>query len=378
MTLNPHRLTVARKRRGWSKRRLAETVGVSRRSLERYERGLQSPTFPVLTRLADELAFRVDFLTADDPSEPAVESFSFRSLSRMPASIRDQAVGAATIAIDITRWLEQLFDLPEPNIPDWELVEPELVAEGLRAEWGLGVQPLPNLTHLLESQGVWVFSLVEECGHLDAVSFWHDFKPYVLVNTRRSPSRIRMSLAHELGHLVLHRHGANRPAHRIAEHEAQRFAGAFLMPTSSVLAAVPRGALITDLLPYKQTWGVSLQALIYRMHQVGLLTDWQYRMAFIEINQRGWRQEEPNEFAGESSQILYKALQALRSEGISRSDIAEQLGLYQDDLDTLIFGLAPTALPDLIDDTHGSEPPITQSDPVDDSPKSFAAPMFTG
>ena len=296
----------------------------------------------------------------------------------MPASIRNQAVGAATIAIDIARWLEQLFDLPEPNIPDWELVEPELVAEGLRAEWGLGVQPLPNLTHLLESQGVWVFSLVEECGHLDAVSFWHDFKPYVLVNTRRSPSRIRMSLAHELGHLVLHRHGANRPAHRTAEHEAQRFAGTFLMPTSSVLAAVPRGALITDLLPYKQTWGVSLQALIYRMHQVGLLTDWQYRMAFIEINQRGWRQEEPNEFAGESSQVLYKALQVLRSEGISRSDIAEQLGLYQVDLDTLIFGLAPTPLPHPINDTHDSQSPITQRDPEDDSPKSFAVPTFTG
>lgn len=99
---------------------------------------------------------------------------------------------------------------------------------------GLGEAPIANMVHLLETKGVRVFSLVEDCHELDAFSTWLDGTPFVFLNTRKSAERSRMDAAHELGHLVLHRVG--RPQGKEAEEEATRFGAAFLMPRASPTA----------------------------------------------------------------------------------------------------------------------------------------------
>lgn len=341
------RLVIARRRRGRSKGWLAQHAGISTRSLTRYESGVQDPSPAVLARFAYALSFPVSFFTAAALSEPSAESISFRALSRMRARVRDQAIAAAAMAVDLADWLGRMFELPEPDIPDWLVVDPETAADGLRAEWGLGVKPLQNVVQLLEEHGVRVFSLIEECRSLDALSFWHDATPYVLLNTAgdRPDARVRLTLCHELGHLLLHQHGATTPAHRTAETEANRFASAFLMPRDHLIGSIPRGAHVDQLVDRKRVWEVSVAALAYRMHEVGLLTDWEYRQTFIEISKRGWRLSEPNDSDPEFSQVLHKALYALRFEGISRGEIARRLHIHQVDLDHLVVGLVPTAIP---------------------------------
>lgn len=335
---NPTRLSVARKRRGLTKTRLASAVGVERRAVSAYEAGEYPPAPDTLVRLCEVLNFPADFFSADDLEEPCAEAASFRSMSKMTAGQRDMALGQGAIALHFNRWIEARFELPPAVLPDLRHEgDPEAAAAALRQLWGLGQAPVKNMIHLLESKGVRVFSLSVDASEVDAFSMWKDGTPFIFLNTGKSTEHSRFDSAHELAHLVLHRHGA--PNGREAEREADIFASAFLMPRGAVLAQAPRFVTLTQLIKLKSVWTVSVSALAYRLHALDLLSDWLYRTLCIEISQRGFRKKEPAEARRESSQVLAKVFAALREEGLSKHEIARQLGVHPSELDQLAFGL---------------------------------------
>lgn len=341
---NPSRLVVARKRRGFTKKRLADSAGISTRILTDYERAMFEPTEATLERIADVLDFPVAFFGASEIDEPQIEATSFRALSRLTARQRDQALGSATLALDLSRWIDEWFALPTPDIPTLQGVDPETAADALRREWGLGERPVRNVVNLLEAHGVRVFSLAEECAEVDAFSFRQRGVPHVFLNTMKSAERSRMDAAHELGHLVLH-WGHEIPRGREAEQEAQQFGSAFLMPRGSVLADAPRGARLEQLVKAKRRWGVSVIALAYRMHVLGLLSDWQYRAVLIEIGEKGYRRDEPSPIPQrETSQVLAKVFDELRRSGRTRADVAAELHIPPEELNKIVFGLVLTPL----------------------------------
>jgi Zn-dependent peptidase ImmA (M78 family) len=89
---------------------------------------------------------------------------------------------------------------------------------------------------------------------------------------------------------------------------------------------------------------VSLAALTYRLHKLGLLTDWHYRKLYIEISSRGYRKSEPDGTPREVSQVLHKVFNALREEKVTKHNVATALHVHAEDIDELVFGLALTAL----------------------------------
>lgn len=125
---------------------------------------------------------------------------------------------------------------------------------------------------------------------------------------------------------------------------ADAFASALLMPAASVRAYAPRFATLDQLIELKKTWGVSVGALTYRLHRLGLLSDWHYRKLYIEISKRGYRKAEPKEGVRETSQVLQKVFAVLRTEGVTKNAIAEALSVHPADVDELVFGLAFTSL----------------------------------
>lgn len=334
---NPSRLTLARVRRGLTKKDLAERVGVTLRSFSRYEAGAMQPPAETLEAIAKTLAFPMEFFSAPTIEAPNPESVSFRAMQSMTASQRNAALGAAALALELSAWISERFATPEPDVPDLRGHTPEAAADALRAAWQLGERPIKNLVHLLEQRGVRVFSLAEQNKQIDAFSFWRNGTPCVFLNTVKSAEHGRFDAAHELGHLVLHRHGG--PTGRGAEHEADQFASCFLMPRASVLAAAPRSRNIDALVRLKPMWIVSVAALNYRLRSLDLLTEWEYRLACIEIQKRGFRLKEPAPAPRETSQVLQKVFQALRLEGIGRADVAHSLHIDVDELDSLVFGL---------------------------------------
>ena len=105
-----------------------------------------------------------------------------------------------------------------------------------------------------------------------------------------------------------------------------------------------RSASLDHLIKLKKLWSVSVAALTYRLHTVGVLSDWHYQSLYIELSSRGYRKTEPDEGPRESSQILQKVFAALRDESVSKGDIASELCVDPEELDQLVFGLALTGL----------------------------------
>jgi Zn-dependent peptidase ImmA (M78 family)/DNA-binding XRE family transcriptional regulator len=315
---------------------LAELIGVQPRSISGFEKGEFCPSDETLISLAKSLRFPVEFFFGPDVDIPQTRSVSFRALSRMTAGQRDAALGAGAIALMLNDWIENHFELPTCELPDMGGEEPEAAAEAVRSEWLLGYRPIKNIIHLLESKGVRVFSLAEDTRQLDAYSFWRSETPFVFLNTKKSSERTRFDAAHELGHLILHKHGG--PVGQEAELQANAFASAFLMPASSVLAIVRRTPTAKQLIKLKKHWTISVAALAYRLWKLRILSDWQYRSMCAEI--APYRKEEPESAPRETSQIMPKIFAALDAEGMSKNDVARQLSIHRSQLEEIIFGLA--------------------------------------
>lgn len=343
LEFNPKRLTLARRRRGLTKTKLAEMVGVEVRSITGYESEEYKPDPERLAQLAHILNFPEEFFFGDNLDEIAPDIVSFRSMSKMTAGQRDTALGAGAIALLLHQWLDARFELPQAALPDLsQETSPETAADTLRRLWGMGELPIKNMIHLLESKGVRVFSLSMDTAQVDAFSMWHVDTPFVFLNTKKSAEHSRFDAAHELGHLVLHRHAGARGQE--VEREANAFASSLLMPRASVLANAPHMATVDQLVRVKTYWTVSVAALAYRLHDVDLVSDWHYRNLCIEIAKRGYRKREPAEAPRETSQMLAKIFNALREEGTTKHDIAKALHVHVDELDQLVFGLALTGL----------------------------------
>lgn len=338
---NSERLRIARERRGLTQRALAEAAGLTSKTISNYEKaGIFEPiASDSMERISSVLEYPIEFFFDRDVPSLTPEAVSFRAMTKLSAQKRDSALGAGKLAQELSAWIDGQFKLPKPNIPDCSFdgySEPERAARAVREAWGIGELSISNIIHLLEVNGVRVFSLAENCVEVDAFSFWMNEKPFVLLNTMKTPERSRFDAAHELGHLVLHKHSSNNG--RQAEQDADRFASAFLMPERSILASVLRMPSLDQLILLKKNWKVSLAALVRRTFDVGLSSEWHYRQLAIELNRRGYRTAEPQGMPErEKSLILEKVFSALHSQGVKRAEILRQLCFPADEISALTF-----------------------------------------
>lgn len=318
-----------------NKKQFAEKAGVSAHTITRCESGETVPTGETVETFARVLGFPVGFFFCGDAEEP--EAANFRSHTSMSAAIRDASLAAGSIGFMLSDWVEERFDLPSIDVPDLHLFDAETAARTLRAEWGLGEKPLSNMTQLLESKGVRVFSLAENTVRVNAYSLWRKDKPYIFLNTVKSAENSRFDAAHELGHLVLHQDGG--ALGREAEDQANAFASAFLMPRADVLAVLPKVHYLDQLIKAKSRWRVSVAALNYRVHKLGIISDWRYRDFCIELAQKGFNKREPLGIERERSVVWEKVLRTLWTERTTQKDIARELNIPETELNGLIFGI---------------------------------------
>jgi hypothetical protein len=110
------------------------------------------------------------------------------------------------------------------------------------------------------------------------------------------------------------------------------------------MAWAPRVATLPLLIKLKRRWNVSLVALIHRLHDLRLISDWQYRTLCVQAAENGYRTADPNSCQREASLLLQKAFAFAREDGLSRGDVAERLRISRADLDALVFGLVFTSI----------------------------------
>lgn len=332
------RVELARKRRRITAKSLAETLGISAVALSRILSGLAQPPADFAENLERVLGYPRDFFFKCEVDEIDVRAASFRSLTAMTAKERDACLAAGFLAFEISMWVKKIFDLPSPDLLDLSSERsPSNAARALRSYWGIGEKPIGNMIHFLESKGVRVFSLSENTKNIDAFSCWRNDEPYIFLNTFKTTERSRFDAAHELGHLVLHKHGG--PNQKDAENQANSFASAFLMPEADVVSTLPYANRFKDLVQAKRRWGVSVAALAYRLHKLELMSDWNYRNTMITLNKE-YARSEPEPLSSEKSYVWHVVLSELWKEKKTIDSIAAELRTPVEEIGSLIFALA--------------------------------------
>ncbi len=337
----PERLTLARKRRKLTRKSLAERSGVAVDTVSRIEKGQNTPDEETVESFAAALNYPFEFFFLDEAESIEADSVSFRSFSKMTAKLRDAALMAGTLGLELSEWVDERFSLPKPDLIDLSYeTDPEAAAQALRSYWGVGARPIGHLIALLESRGIRVLALSEETAAVNAFSFWKGEVPFIFLNSFKTAESSNFDIAHELGHLVMHMHGDPKDI-KGCEREADAFASAFLMPESDVKSRVPRRIDIDTVLKAKSRWRVSAMAMTYRLRSLGLLSEYNYKSMCIELSKMGYRAGEPRGIEREVSKVWGQVLTQLWSEGLSLSHVAQELRAPLDEVEGLIGGIMP-------------------------------------
>ena len=301
---NREMLALARDARELTQEDLAQVSGVSQSLISKAEHGLFEPSEEALSKLADALGFPVSFFT-QAARRIGLPHFHARQRARVPAkslarieamiNIRRQHVGR------LSRSFEHSIAKPIPQIDlDEKGLTPESVATRLREYWLVPRGPVASVTEIIEQAGGIVILGRFGTDLLDGLSFRSDgLPPLFFMNRDVTGDRFRMSLARELGHVVMH---AIPEDDQKMEREASRFAAAFLMPTQDVRAYLA-DAKITNLARVKAFWKVPISDLIDRAFELKLMTDYQHKTITAQYN-KTFKDAEPVPIALETPERL--------------------------------------------------------------------------
>lgn len=325
----PARLTQARVRQAISKTQLAGKVGVSAAAIGQYEAGVNSPRPDVLDRLADALEVRPGFFGAGRPlARLETVNTHFRSLRSARVSDRQKALATATLVWELTFALERYVKLPEADLPVLPAgTAPSEAAARLREHWELPDGPVKHLLATAESRGIVV--AVRPEGEIDAVDAFSAVivgRPVLITTPRRSGKVFphRFSVAHEIGHLLLHGDAEEHSA--VIENEADEFAAAFLTPASSMDALLPQRLDLAALDRLGRTWGVSPHSLVRRMVERGRTTESSARRAYQRLATTVDPSADPTTaYPGELPTLLKKAAELAEDHGAGIPALAELL-----------------------------------------------------
>lgn len=321
-------LRLAREFRGMTQSALAAETRLPQGRLSRIESGQIPASEQEVARLADALGLPVTFLS--EPGVPAAVPLfrkrairSAKRLQNLQARL-NTAVLIAQRLLDAGVELEPPRSFPDPG--DFAPDEPEHAAAELRRAWRLPAGRVDDITAVIESAAGIVLDV--DFGTDDAtaafISTAGDERMWFLVNTREeSGDRLRLSLAHELGHAVLHRRLATADEGS-QELEAFRFASTLLLPPDTFDRQLSSSLTLTQARSIKEGSWISMQAIIRAAYDRGRITKDRYTSLFKQLSARGWRTKEPGEIQREQPQ-LWPAIVALhRTEhGYSDENLAD-------------------------------------------------------
>lgn len=322
------RLRRVREVMDWTQVELAEKTGVQQSLIALIESGARNPSDELLARISSETGYPVTFFTDDLEADFPMGSLLYRKYASLTSSERNRAYRLAQQNYEIVkRACQRLTPLPL-QIPKNIDEDPMTAARLMRSTLGYDPgKPITNLINRLEKSGVYVISLPEEIEKLDAFSAWVEGRAIIILSPKKPGDRQRMSVSHELGHLVLHQSFSGSLDE--IEKEANCFAAEFLVPEYSFRSDVRLPLTLSQLVQMKPKWGVSIQMLIHRAADLGLITQRQSRYLWMQVGKKGWRKQEPIELAipAEKPRALRRMIEILYGDPIAYKRLADDTRL---------------------------------------------------
>lgn len=332
---NPDILVAVRESRDQSQSAVAVAAGITQGMISKAENGLLDLSIDQIERIAHFLHYPVALFY--EPGRTRVvgsgclyhrkrKTLPARVLKSLNARMELRRVGVRRMLRDLDIDADRMFHTMDP---DEYGGSPEQVAEAMRTAWRIPPGPIPNMTALIESAGGVILTTDFGTRKLMGMSCWErDTPPLFYLNDRMSTADLRWTLAHELGHLVMHA----VPPVGDPEEEADAFAGEFLAPRALVVPQL-RKLTFDRLFPLKMAWRLSIKALIVRAQRSGAIGQEAAQRLFKQYSARGYNSAEPYPLPAEPQTIIPSAIEVhLREHGYTPDELATGVAfLYTDD-----------------------------------------------
>lgn len=347
----PERLIQARQALELSANALAEQLGISRQAIYQFEKGDTTPSPQIFEEMKSLLKQPNEFfLKLTESSTVHRHPIFYRSMASTTKSARSRAEVRLSWFKDFTKFISKYVNLPKSNIPDFEWVSSnpleisnEMIEEAAlntRRLWKIqDDQPVPNLIRLLEMNGILVVRDDLQADTLEGLSEWvkQRYYPLIVLNySKETTVRSRLSAAHELGHLILHRNIApealkKKETFKLIEDQAFRFAGAFLLPQESFLKDLYTVSL-DRMRVLKPKWLVSIAAMLKRCQNLEIIDSEDRERLWISYTRRLWKMKEPydSDIPIEVPRLLTRAFNLIVESGaLAKEDAERCIGLSE-------------------------------------------------
>ena len=334
-------IILAREARGYTQNELAELLGIAQGTLSKIEKGIQFPSDEFIDSITEKLSYPKTFFEQEDKIyNPDLIYYRKRIRVGKKQIIKVEAT-MNIIRMNIERLLKSV-DVPENNLINWNIEEngsPEEAAIFLRQKWNVPKGRIDNLTKLIEDNGIIVVEIDLGAEKMDGISmFTTANQPIIFINYSIPGDRQRLTLAHELGHLLLHL-GKIINIERDEEKEAMRFAGEFLIPRKEFTNRFETVDL-KMLANQKSYWLVSMAAILVKCKEMGMITDNQYKYIWQQMAMLGYKKREPFELTvpKEKPKLVQEILEIHQKNlGYSKNEISSMLNIAESDMENLYY-----------------------------------------
>lgn len=306
---------------------LADRLGITQAALSRYENDLREPDADMVEKLSATLEVTTDFLLHEFRMTGAIaaDAHMRRQRTAKPSDWKRVEARLNMMRMHSAYLLERVPLQPRHQVIQVDPDEhtPAQAADILRASWRMPIGPVRNLLRWVEASGVIVVEEDFGTHRIDGMSQWAGEHAVIILNNALPTDRKRLTVAHELGHLVLH----NRYIDSDVEEQANEFAAEFLMPAhviSPQLSNLTLGKL-TDL---KAEWGVSMQAIFERAYRMGKVNTEDRQKFHRQMNSRGWKVREPGSdlLPPETAELASSVGTRLTESGLNPREVRQLLG----------------------------------------------------
>ena len=346
----PERLIQVLAARRLNQTQLSAMVGVSPATISKWRSGQQAPEAEALEKLATVVNVMPEWFTR--PMLPEISKPLFRSNASAHVAARAMMAARLAWADSLVHGMSSFVDFPTLNLPEFDFCnideistsDIEIAANQCRKLWGLGMGAMPNLALATESNGIILVREETGVAQIEGVSTWSKSigRPIILLSSDKDNAfRSRFDLAHELGHLILHRHinvSLESERYKLMENQAHQFAGALLLPAETFADEVRTPVTLDSLLLLKQRYGISVAAIIMRLHVLGIISDEDKQLLYKRRSARWGVKSEPGDDSREPEKpcLIKRTIELLVTSGIMPIDsIARYSGLSAIDVEML-------------------------------------------
>lgn len=342
-TVNGEMLQLARESRGMTQKTLSELTSISQGSISKFERGEARISDEQFAEIANALEYPISFFYQQDQPHGFGVSGVFH---RRRQSIRMLTLKKIQAEFNIrTMELRKLLEgadirceneFHRLDIEDFH-EDAEHVAELVRAQWNLPLGPIKSVIGTIESAGGIVLKYHLGSRKVDAQSRWiTGLPPIFFVHNNIPPDRLRFTLAHEMGHIIMHR----IPTPNI-EDEANQFASAFLMPRREITQELTPFSL-EQAMRLKSKWKVSIAALVMRAFQLGVITESKKRRCFTQLSAAGYRTTEPVALPDEQTTTVNRLIEVYQTQlGYTVPELCSVLLINESEFRARYLGAPP-------------------------------------